>query len=132
MLTTFRGRSNTGSCRVRRGAVPQDETDRGRMSDKTEPPRSRNRELSSSVLHARARESAAEFRKLLISLGTGSLAAFYISLTSKVDPPLTQFQRSTAIGSAVGFGICVLAGAVQWRADVKRNYHWAKALEGNS
>ena len=84
---------------------------------------------SPTVLHARARESGSELRKLLISLSTGAIAAFYLALTSRIDPPLTSSQQFTVILSILSFSVCILSGALQWQADVKRNYHWANALE---
>lgn len=84
---------------------------------------------SAVVLHARARESASELRKLFVSLSSGAIAAFYLALTSRIDPVLTSAQKITVIFSIVCFGACILFGALQWQADVKRNYYWANALE---
>ena len=84
---------------------------------------------SPEKLYERSRESASELRKLLVSLSTGVVAVCFIALTADIAPPLTNIQKITLGITIVLMGLCAASGLVQWRADVKRNYYWAKALE---
>jgi len=49
------------------------------------------------TLHDRARSAGTEYHRLLISLATGVLAAYFIALTAKVEPPLSTVERALAI-----------------------------------
>ena len=84
---------------------------------------------SARLLHDRARESASELRRLLLGLASGGVGVTYLSLSGSSTPPLTVLQRVFAASGLVLLAGCVLAGVIQWRADVKRNYAWARALE---
>lgn len=84
------------------------------------------------MLYDRSRYSAEEQRKLLISLGTGTIAIFFLALTAKIEPSLTVLQKTT-IGIGLFFiALSVLSGIFQWFADAKWNYAWARSLESKS
>ena len=81
-------------------------------------------------LHSRSRESAFEYRKLLTSLATGALALFFLALTAKIEPALTQLQLWLIGGAIVSMAVTVVSGLYCWNADAQRNYFWAKVEEG--
>jgi hypothetical protein len=81
-------------------------------------------------LHERARESAFEYRKHLISFSTAALAVFFLALTTKIEPKLTQLQLYTIAGSVLFMAAATVAGLYCWHADATRNYYWAKVEEG--
>lgn len=81
-------------------------------------------------LYSRSRESAFEYRKLLTSLSTGALALFFLALTSKIEPPLTQLQIGLLVGAISSMAVTVISGLYCWSADAQRNYFWAKVEEG--
>jgi len=81
-------------------------------------------------LHQRSREAAAEHRKVLTSMATGSLAVFFVALTTKIEPSLTCMQTVT-VSFALGFmATAVFLGVFTWYADAQRNFFWAKVEEG--
>lgn len=82
------------------------------------------------VLHERSRQSAFEYRTLLTSLSTGALAVFFLALTTKIEPELTQLQLMTLSGAVLSMAVTTIAGLYCWHADARRNYFWAKVEEG--
>lgn len=82
-----------------------------------------------AVLHERARESSVEQRKLLISLSTASLGAYFLALTVEVKPALLTTQKTAICIGAVLLFAAMIAGLFAWQADAQRNYVWARALE---
>jgi len=81
------------------------------------------------VLHDRARTAAEELHKLLLTLSTGAVGVFFIALTTKIEPSLTELQKACMLGALVLMGVAVAAGIVSWHADAQRNYFWAIALQ---
>ena len=80
------------------------------------------------TLHDRSREAGTELQRLLISLATGSLAAYFLALTAS-DSDLTLWQQIAALSGVLFMGISVLSGVLSWHADSRRNYFWASALQ---
>ncbi|MCK5003336.1 MAG: hypothetical protein KAS57_09940 [Gammaproteobacteria bacterium] len=86
-------------------------------------------ELSQNF-HNKAREAGIERRKLIVTLSTGALGIFFLTLTSeKPEPALTPTQQFLVLTSLVGFAVSVLSGVLAWRADAGRFYFAAKRLE---
>lgn len=81
-------------------------------------------------LHARSRESSFEYRKLLTSLSTGTLALFFLALTTEIKPALTDYQIYTVAAAVICMGNAVFFGLFCWHADATRNYYWARVEEG--
>lgn len=88
---------------------------------------SRNAALSDRM-HERARESGVELQKLMIALATGVLAAYFVGMTTKADPPLTTTQQACSAVGLVAMAIAIGSGVFGWHSDTKRNYLWARAL----
>lgn len=84
------------------------------------------------TLHERAREASVEQRKLLISLSTAGLGAYFVALTVKVDPPLLQTQQWTLCGGALLLFVSTVVGIFAWQADAQRNYFWARGLSATT
>ena len=82
------------------------------------------------ALHERARESASEYRKLLISLSTGALAFFFLALTTKIEPALSELQLVTLACAILSMAFTTFSGLYSLHADAQRNYHWGKVEEG--
>lgn len=82
------------------------------------------------TLHQRSRESAFEYRKLLTSLATGSLALFFLALTTEVRPELTRLQVATLVGAVLCMAVSIFSGMYCWHADATRNYYWGMVEEG--
>ncbi|TWU15045.1 hypothetical protein [Allorhodopirellula heiligendammensis] len=83
-------------------------------------------------LHNRAREASLEQRKLLVSLSTACLGAYFFALTVKVDPMLLYSQKVVLGIGAVFLFIAVLAGLIAWQSDAQRNYFWARGLQATT
>lgn len=86
----------------------------------------------SDELHARSRTAAAEQRRLLTALSTGTIAVFFLALTTRIEPALTPLQSVVVAVSLALMGVAVLAGILSWHADAKRNYYWARLEGGES
>lgn len=80
------------------------------------------------TLFQRARDSASQLRNFLISFSAAAIGAFFLALTGDISPPLNTLQQWTCIIALFIFTISLFGGLLQWRADVKRNYFWAKAI----
>lgn len=83
------------------------------------------------ILHDRAREGAASLHRFLLSLSTGGVAAFFIAVTTDVDPPLSGLQQILVLVALVGLAVATAAGVIAWHADALRYYHWATALQAS-
>ena len=81
------------------------------------------------VLHDRAGESARETRTHVIGLATGSLALFFIALTGKADPALTNVQRHVVMAAVILHACAVGSGLWSAFADAQWSYHWARELQ---
>jgi hypothetical protein len=85
------------------------------------------------VLDERAREAAVELRKLLTSLATGAIGIFFLSLAGPGSLPLRSQEDRIIVGLSLAFmGLTVAFGILGWHADGRRNYKWARELEGRS
>jgi hypothetical protein len=84
------------------------------------------------ALHDRAAESARETRGHLVSLATGSLALFFIALTGKADPPLTDAQRLVVMLAIAALGAAIFSGVWSAYADAHWSYYWAKQVEAEN
>jgi hypothetical protein len=65
----------------------------------------------------------------LIALATGVLAAYFLALTSNIEPELSRPERALALISLSMMGCAVPAGLVGWFSDAMRNYYWASAIQ---
>lgn len=81
------------------------------------------------ILHDRARKSAEELHKLLLTFSTAILAVYFLALTTKVEPELTDIQSIISILGVLLMGVAVTAGLVSLHADTKRNYFRASAIQ---
>jgi hypothetical protein len=73
-------------------------------------------------MHDRAGVSAGEYRKTLISLSTGSLAVFFLALTTKIDPGLSGAQKVLLMIALSAMSLSVLLGVAAWYADAQWAY----------
>lgn len=83
------------------------------------------------ILHDRARKSGEELHKLLVSFSTAILAIYFLALTTKTEPPLTNVQMVMSIIGMTAMGLAVLVGMINLQADTKRNYYRACALQAS-
>ncbi len=84
------------------------------------------------ILHERARESASEQRRALVSLSTGGVAVFVLALTAENKPALSVFQQIAVSLSLLLLSGAVLSGLLAWRFDAQRNYFWALAIQSTN
>jgi len=82
------------------------------------------------TLHERARTATAEYCNLLTAFAVGSLALFFLTVTEKIEPPLTSAQLWTLCFAIGLMATATFAGVYQWYSDAQRNYYWAKVEEG--
>ena len=83
---------------------------------------------SPEKLHERARAGVAEQRRLLVSLATGSIAVFFLSLTSEIKPELTKTQKGAITLALLFMSLAVAAGLRSWQHESQWSYCWAKEL----
>lgn len=83
------------------------------------------------ILHDRAREASSQHRNLLVSLSTGCLAVFFVTLTTKIDPPLTNTQSLTLLISLSAMSLAIIVGLLSWYSDGRRNYFWASGIQSD-
>jgi hypothetical protein len=81
---------------------------------------------SSQLLHNRAAESAKETRQSIVTLSAGSLAVFFLALTSKIEPPLSDPQKATVIIALVAMAAAIFAGLWSAYSDAQWSFFWAK------
>jgi hypothetical protein len=81
------------------------------------------------ILHDRARKSAEQLHRLLVSLSTGAIAIYFLALTTKTEPALSLSQKVAVLASLLAMASAVLGGIRGWYADARRNYFWACALQ---
>ncbi len=84
---------------------------------------------SSQLLHNRAAESAKETRQSIITLSAGSLAVFFLALTSKIDPELSQTQKTSVIVALICMALAIFSGLWSAYSDAQWSYFWAKFRE---
>ncbi len=87
--------------------------------------------LSAIELRARARESAGEFHKLLVSLSVGAVVVYFYALTTGAEPPLSKVQQTTCLVSLIFMVVSVLGGILSWYADAKLNLLFADILQSS-
>jgi len=81
------------------------------------------------VLRDRARKSAEEFQKIAAAVSIGALGVFFISVTQKVDPPLTLAERWLLLAGVAAMAIAALTAFFGWMADARWNHALARAKE---
>ncbi|WGL16664.1 hypothetical protein PVT68_18170 [Microbulbifer bruguierae] len=81
------------------------------------------------ILHDRSRAVGQDLQKLLVSLSTAVLAVFFVTLTTKVEPPLNAYQKLVMLVSLSSMAFAVFAGVIDMYADSRRNFFWASALQ---
>jgi|GEM_PF-4710308 len=81
------------------------------------------------ILHDRARDAGTRLHSLLVSLATGALGVFFIALTTKVDPPITSDERISVLAALGLMALSLGTGILNWKADCRRNFFWASALQ---
>jgi hypothetical protein len=64
------------------------------------------------ILHDRARSSAIELHKLLVSLSTAILTIFFLAVTTEIKPPLTPKQKFFVLFSLIAFGSALFSGLI--------------------
>ena len=84
---------------------------------------------SSQLLHNRAAESAKETRQSIVTLSAGSLAVFFLALTSAITPPLSEAQKATVIIALVAMAAAIFAGLWSAYSDAQWSFCWAKERE---
>ena len=84
---------------------------------------------SSQLLHNRAAESAKETRQSIITLSAGSLAVFFLALTSKIDPELSLSQKASVIVALICMALAIFSGLWSAYSDAQWSYYWAKFRE---
>jgi hypothetical protein len=87
---------------------------------------------SPDLWHNRARESALETRKLLITLATACLAVFFITLTGDNAGKLNFAQRAFARAGLLSMGISILFGVVANFCDARRCYNLARHIQAKA
>jgi len=107
---------------------PQENSQDRSSESRQRRPRSRG-EGFAQILHDRARRSAEQLNKLLVSLSTAILAVYFLALTTGIEPELTNWQTIICIAGLVPMGIATVAGILGLLCDAKRNYLRATALQ---
>lgn len=87
--------------------------------------------LDPQLLHNRAAESAKETRQMLTTMSTGSLAVFFLALTSN-EHPIKPDEKIVVLIALFLMAIAVFSGVYCAYSDAQWSYNWAKELEGNS
>lgn len=67
-----------------------------------------------------------------MSLSSGGLGVFLVALTTRIDPPLTSFQKWCACAGAIAVSLGVLRAILAWQTDAQRNYVWALGLKSKT
>ena len=83
----------------------------------------------SQIFHDRARVSQIEFRKLLLSLGSGTLAVYFAILTAQDTDKLNHWEVRLALIALTLMSISVMSGLFLWKADTQRNYMLGAGLQ---
>jgi hypothetical protein len=81
--------------------------------------------------HDRAHESESEERKVLTSLATGVIAAFFIALTGERGADLNRAQQIAAMVAVMAMALMILCSLFGWYADSRRSYHEGTAFQHN-
>lgn len=81
------------------------------------------------ILHDRARESTLELRKLLISLSTGVIAIYFLSLTGQDNSTLSLMAKIWSGLSLILMGFSTLSGLLFWYANSVSNYAGGSARQ---
>jgi hypothetical protein len=81
------------------------------------------------IVHDRSRDVGRDLQKLLVSLSTGTLAIYFLALTTEAKPGLTHHQTQVSIVALALMALAVGSGLFGMYADTRRNYFWASALQ---
>jgi len=98
-------------------------------SDPAKPQESGTQEVPTTLLHERAKAAATEAQKLIVSLATGTVAAFFIGLTGGEHVQLRRSEKWALLLALTFMGSAVVAGLITWLADAKRYYYWAASKQ---
>ncbi len=77
----------------------------------------------------RGRASLVEYRKLLIMLSVGGVALFFVTLTKKTEPPLTNTESYLLLVSSLLMAMAALFGFVAWKTDSMRYFLYGESLQ---
>jgi hypothetical protein len=80
-------------------------------------------------LYDRASLSAKETRQAITAMSTGSLALFFLALTTKIEPLLTIPQRLAVLVALALMAIAIFAGLWSAQADARWSYGWGREVE---
>jgi hypothetical protein len=81
------------------------------------------------TLYNRATQSAKETRKAVVTLSSASLGVFFLALTTKVDPALTDGQRWIVLIALCLMACAISAGLWSASSDARWSYAWGRELE---
>ena len=81
------------------------------------------------LLHNRAGESAKETRQTIMALASGSLAVFFLALTSGIKPALTATQQVAVLIALIVMALAIFTGLWSAYADAQWSYYWADQVE---
>ena len=82
--------------------------------------------------HDRARESAVEVRKLLITLGTACVAVFFVTLTGERVAKLSFAQQCFARVGLIAMGVSIFCGVCAVFSDARRCYNLARHIQAKA
>ena len=82
--------------------------------------------------HDRAHESEAEERRVLTSLATGVIAAFFIALTGDSTPRSSLAERCAATIALCAESAAIFLALFAWYADSRRSYHEGNCYQKNA
>jgi hypothetical protein len=85
--------------------------------------------LEPQVMFDRSRQSAFDLLKTVISLATGSLAAYFVALTRSGELHLTSVQQGAASRAMVCMVAAIAIGLLAWGSDAVFYNAWAHSLQ---
>jgi hypothetical protein len=79
-----------------------------------------------NTIYARSHFAQAELLKLMVSLATGALAVFFLSVTGDRAVP-EGMQRIPALVALGSMGVAVFSGIFAWFSESRRQFFWSLA-----
>jgi hypothetical protein len=98
--------------------------------DTEKPAESYNQKLDPEVFDQKARQSAFELLKLLVTFSTTGVGAYFVMLTSRSESRLTDAQKPWAVPALVFLAFAAFAGIAGWGFDARYYARWAADLRG--
>lgn len=83
-------------------------------------------------LRERARASAEELQRLAVAVPSAALGVFFLALTQKIEPALTNAERVCLLIAIAGMSISAAASITTWFADAAWNRNLAEAKEAEA